>query len=72
MKKTLYITLISTCILLVTACSKQAWYKGAESSHDIQCLNESNSDYEACINENRHSFDEYEDIKEQLDQENKQ
>ena len=72
MKKSLYYTALTGSILIATSCSKQAWYEGAESSHDIQCLNESNSDYDACKNENRHSFEEYEDIKEQLDQENKQ
>jgi len=53
-------------IVILNACSDEAWYKGSTTSHEIRCLQESKSDYEACINENKHSHDEYEQAKDKL------
>lgn len=54
----------------INACSTEAWYKGSATSHDIRCLQESKSEYEQCVNDNRHSHDEYQQTKDQLKKDN--
>lgn len=65
MKKALYSTLLFS-LVLASACSTEAWYSGSKASHNISCLQESKSDYEACKNENPHSHDEYMEAREKL------
>jgi len=60
-----------SAILLIShiylyGCSNEAWYKGATTSHEIKCLQQSSSDYDACKNDNLHTYDEYKQAKEEL------
>jgi len=71
MKTLSTLLIIFSSILILNACSNEAWYKGSKTSHEISCLKESKSDYETCINENKHSHDEYELAKDQLNKDGK-
>ncbi len=65
MNKETYISLLLS-FLFLSSCSTQAWYSGSKASHDISCLKESESDYEACIKENPHSYNEYKQARDEL------
>lgn len=65
--KPILFTLSLSTLFCISACSNESWYHGSVSSHDIRCQQESISDYEACKNEDRHSYDEYKQAKEKLE-----
>lgn len=66
MKTFITVIFLITGFLSSISCSYEAWYKGSATSHDINCLQESHSEYEECINEERPDYDEYKRATEQL------
>jgi len=68
-KKLLFITIIFFSITLI-ACTKQAWYQGAQSSQTAHCMKEPVSEYNDCIQQSGESYDEYNKSREALIEEN--
>jgi hypothetical protein len=60
--------IISIFILLMvlTSCSTQNWYAGAQSAQTAHCMKVPVSEYEDCINQSTESYDEYSKNREQL------
>jgi len=71
MKKIILTFFFSSCFLIIASCTQQAWYEGSKNNHEIRCLQESSSEYENCLNENKHSFEQYQEAKDQLKEDNK-
>lgn len=67
--KNLYITIILLVITL-TACTKQAWYQGAQSSQTAHCMKEPVSEYNDCIKHSAENYDEYNKSREALIEKN--
>ncbi len=62
-------TLLITMMVL-TACSKQNWYQGAQSAQTAQCLKEPDSEFNDCNQPSKESYEDYEEKREQLILEN--
>jgi hypothetical protein len=43
----------------LTACSKQAWYQGVQSSQERECINEQGSAYDECRRSTAQPYDVY-------------
>jgi len=43
----------------LSACSKQAWYQGVQSSQERECINEQGSAYDECRRSTAQPYDEY-------------
>ena len=67
--KPLYITITLLAVTL-TACTKQAWYQGAQSSQTAHCMKEPVSEYNDCIQHSAENYDEYNKNREALIEEN--
>ena len=67
--KPLYITITLLAITL-TACTKQAWYQGAQSAKEAHCLKEPVSEYEDCMQQSSETYEEYKKNREALIEEN--
>ena len=69
MNKHLYIAITLVAITL-TACTKQAWYQGAQSAKEAHCMKGPVSEYEDCIQQSSENYDEYNRNREALIEEN--
>jgi hypothetical protein len=69
MNKHLYITITLLAITL-SACTKQAWYQGAQSAKEAHCMKEPVSEYDDCIQQSAENYDEYNKNREALIEEN--
>ena len=61
-----HLHIILTFAVALTACSKQAWYQGAQSSQTAHCMKEPLSEYENCTQQSAENYDEYNKNREQL------
>jgi len=59
-----FLTLITAISL--SACSKQAWYTGAQSAQTAHCLDEPMSEYKDCNERSTESYHDYEKSREEL------
>lgn len=50
----------------LTACSKQNWYQGGQSSLQAQCMKGPASEYNDCMKQSSESYPEYEKNREEL------
>jgi len=50
----------------ITACSKQNWYQGVQSSQKAHCMKEPLAEYEECIRQSNESYDSYSKNQEEL------
>jgi len=57
-------------VITLSACTKQAWYQGAQSSQTAHCMKEPVSEYDDCIQQSAESYDEYNKNREALIEEN--
>jgi len=57
-------------LTLLTACTKQSWYAGAQSAQTAHCMKGPASEYEDCIKQSNQDYDEYSKKREQLLKEN--
>lgn len=64
MKAALALTII---LFTLSACSTAAWYKGAQSSEQIKCLNVPPSEYDECMKHANESYGEYQNKQKELD-----
>lgn len=64
-----FFTIILLAITL-GACSKQAWYQGAQSAKEAHCMKEPVSEYEDCMQQSSENYDEYNKNREALIEEN--
>ncbi len=67
--KQFYITII-LLVTALTACSKQAWYQGAQSSQTAHCMKVPVSEYNDCIQQSSENYDVYNKNRETLIEEN--
>lgn len=65
----IFFTIILLAITL-NACSKQAWYQGAQSAKEAHCMKEPVSEYEDCMQQSSENYDEYNKNREALIEEN--
>jgi len=47
------------CSTMVTACSTQDWYKGAQSAHALSCQKLPKAEYDNCMKESSKSYNSY-------------
>jgi len=59
------IIVVITAVMLA-ACSKQAWYTGAQSSQTTHCMKEPLSEYDDCIEQSGESYEQYKQKREDL------
>ena len=57
---------ILVLLIVLTSCSKQAWYQGAQSSQTAHCMKEPLSEYENCTQQSAENYDKYNKNREQL------
>jgi hypothetical protein len=67
--KLLYITITLLAVTL-SACTKQAWYQGAQSSQTAHCMKQPVSEYDDCIQQSSENYNEYNKNREALIKEN--
>ena len=53
-------------MMLLTSCSKQNWYQGAQSAQTANCMKEPLAEYENCTQQSKEDYDKYEETREQL------
>jgi hypothetical protein len=51
--------LVMFLAIFLSACSKQAWYQGVQSSQERECINEQGSAYDECRRSTAQPYDEY-------------
>ena len=56
--------------IALSACTKQAWYQGAQSSQTAHCMKQPISEYNDCIQPSAENYDEYNKNREALIEEN--
>ena len=61
-----YIIISLTFAAALTACSKESWYQGAQSSQTAHCMKEPLSEYENCTQQSRENYSEYNKNRESL------
>ncbi len=61
-----HIIITLTFATALTACSKENWYQGAQSSQTAHCIKEPLSEYENCTQQSAENYDEYIKNREQL------
>ena len=61
-----HIIITLTFAIALTACSKQSWYQGAQSSQTAHCMKEPLSEYKDCTQQSGENYDEYNKNREQL------
>ncbi len=61
-----HIILTLLFVIALTACSKQSWYQGAQSSQHAHCMKEPLSEYEECMRQSDESYQNYEKKREDL------
>ena len=62
----LHIILTLIFAVALTACTKQAWYQGAQSSQTAHCMKEPLSEYENCTQPSAENYDQYNKNREHL------
>lgn len=70
--KTLKSEIITALILpmILTSCSAEGWYAGAQSAQQAQCMKEPAATYDDCMKQTGESYDEYSKKREELIKEN--
>ena len=68
-RKRIFFSIILLAITL-TACTKQAWYQGAQSAKEAHCMKEPVSEYDDCIQQSSENYEEYNKNREALIEEN--
>jgi hypothetical protein len=54
-----YKIIILTLAIFLSACSKQSWYTGAQSSQTAHCMEQPLAEYNDCMQQSNESYNEY-------------
>ncbi len=66
----LLLTGFAVSTILLSACSKQNWYSGAQSSLSSYCMQQPHAEYNDCMQQSADSYNEYEKKRQKLIEEN--